>query len=315
VVIELKPAKPKMLPYIALISGILALSLSSLFVRWADAPGAVTSFYRMAVAAVVLVPFFFKQSVAKRQFDRRWLFLPLIGGLFTAFDHATWATAINFTRVANATLMNNLAPLWVALVAFIFWREKLKAGFWLGLLLAIGGATVVLGSDFIARPQLNQGNLLAVGSSFFYAAYFLTTQRGREHFSTLSYVFLITATCSLVLFFINLGMGNPFTGFSTATYLSFLGAGLISQVVGYFSIGYALGHLPASVVSPTMIAQPVLTALMAIPLAGEPLVAAQWVGGLVVLTGIYLVNINLEKPNTTIQSQVKPLRPDPDPSA
>ncbi len=306
--------KPKILPYIALVSGILALSLSSLFVRWADAPGAMTSFYRMSVAALVFLPIFLRQPAAKRRLDRRWLFLPLIGGIFTALDHATWATAINFTRVANATLMNNLAPLWVALIALIFWREKLSSIFWLGLVMAIGGAAVVLGSDLITRPQLNQGNLLAVGSSFFYAAYFLTTQRGREHFSTLTYVFLITLTCSLVLFFINLGLGNPFTGFSTSTYLSFLGAGLISQVIGYFSVGYALGHLPASIVSPTMIAQPVLTALMAIPLAGEPLVPAQWIGGLVVLTGIYLVNTNREKPHPA-RVPLKPMQPGHDPGA
>lgn len=280
----------KFLPYLALTSGILALSLSSLFVRWAEAPGAVTSFYRMAVAALVFVPIFLRQPAAARRIDRRWLFLPLLGGLFTAMDHATWATAINFTRVANATLMNNLAPLWVALVAFIFWREKLNSAFWIGLVMAIGGATVVLGNDFIARPQLNQGNLLAVGSSLFYAAYFLTTQRGRQHFSTLTYVFLITSISSLILLGVNLGLGNPLWGFSTPTYLTFLGAGLISQVIGYFSVGYALGHLPASVVSPTMIAQPVLTALMAIPLASESLVPAQWIGGLVVLAGIYLVN-------------------------
>jgi drug/metabolite transporter (DMT)-like permease len=296
--------KPKILPYLALISGILALSLSSLFVRWAEAPGAVTSFYRMTIASLVFLPVFLRQPAEQRRLDRRWLFLPLLGGLFTALDHATWATAINFTRVANATLMNNLAPLWVALVAFLFWREKLSARFWAGLVMAIGGASVVLGSDFLARPQLNQGNLLAVLSSLFYAAYFLTTQRGRARFSTLTYVFIITVSSSLILLFANLALGNPLSGYSTATLLSFLGAGLISQVVGYFSVGYALGHLPASVVSPTMIAQPVLTALMAIPLAGEALLPAQWIGGLVVLNGIYLVNISRqaqEKPAASKQ--------------
>lgn len=284
--------KTKILPYLALISGILALSLSSLFVRWAEAPGAVTSFYRMAIGSLVFLPIFLRQPGEQRRLDRRWLFLPLLGGLFTSLDHATWATAINFTRVANATLMNNLAPLWVALVAFLIWREKLSARFWVGLIMAIGGASVVLGSDFLARPQLNQGNLLAVLSSLFYAAYFLTTQRGRAHFSTLTYVFIITASSSLILLLANLALDNPLWGYSTPTLLSFLGAGLISQVIGYFSVGYALGHLPASVVSPTMIAQPVLTALMAIPLAGEALLPAQWIGGLVVLSGIYLVNIS-----------------------
>ena len=46
--------------------------------------------------------------------------------------------------------------------------------------------------------------------------------------------------------------------------LAFLGAGLFSQVVGYFAVGYALGHLPASIVAPSMIAQPVITSPLAI---------------------------------------------------
>lgn len=300
--------QPKILPYLALVSGILALSLSSLFVRWADAPGAVTSFYRMAVASLVFLVIFLRQPVSARRVERRWLFLPLLGGLFTALDHATWATAINFTRVANATLMNNLAPLWVALVAFLIWRERLSARFWLGLVMAIGGAALVLGSDFLARPQLNQGNLLAVLSSLFYAAYFLTTQRGRARFSTLTYVFLITAVASLILLAANLLLGNPLWGYSTPTLLAFLGAGLISQVIGYFSVGYALGHLPASLVSPTMIAQPVLTALMAIPLAGEALLPPQWIGGIIVLSGIYLVNISRQKPTSAPLQNPSPVQ-------
>ncbi len=281
----------KILPYLALTCGILALSFSSLFVRWAvGAPGAVASFYRMLIGAIIFLPFFLRQPAAQRKIEWRWFFLPLLGGLFTAGDHAIWATAINYTRVANAILLNNLAPLWVALVALIFWRERLTGKFWLGLVMAISGAVVVIGSDFLSNPQLNTGNLLGVISSVFYAAYFLTTQRGREHFSTLTYVFLITAISSIVLLGVNLGVGNPLSGFPPTTYLSFLGAGLVAQVIGYFSVGYALGHLPASVVSPTMIAQPILTALLAIPLAGEALVPGLWIGGLVVLGGIYLIN-------------------------
>lgn len=278
-------------PYLALAAGILALSLSSLFVRWAvGAPGAVAAFYRMAIGAAAFLPFYLRQPAEQRKINRRWLFLPVLGGIFTAGDHGIWATAINYTRIANATLLNNLAPLWVALVALILWRERLRGLFWPGLAMTIGGAVVVLGGDFVAHPQLNAGNLLGVLSSFFYAAYFLTTQRGREHFSTLTYVFMITTICAAVLLGVNLAAGNPLSGFPPETYLNFLGAGLISQLIGYFSIGYALGHLPASVVSPTMIAQPVLTALLAIPLAGEPLVPALWIGGLVTLGGIYLIN-------------------------
>jgi len=297
-------AKSKFLPYLALASGILALTFSSLFVRWAvGAPGAVAAFYRMLIGAVVFLPFYLSQPSKKRKIDKRWIFLPILGGIFSAVDHAVWATSINYTRVANATLLNHLAPLWVSLVALIFWRERLVGKFWLGLVMAFGGAVVVLGSDFLAHPQLNTGNLLAVSSSVFFAAYVLTTQRGRNHFSTLTYVFIITTICCVILLGVNLAAGNPLSGFPKTTYLSFLGGGLISQVIGYFSIGYALGHLPASVVSPTMLIEPVLTALVAIPLAGEPLTPGLWIGGLISLIGIYLINRSRETTPSSAESE------------
>lgn len=149
---------------------------------------------------------------------------------------------------------------------------------------------MVLGSDFLSHPQFSNGDFLALFSSLFYAGYFLAAQRCREHMSTLAYVWVATLTAAVVLLAVNLGLGYTLGGYSLPTILAFFGVALISQVAGYFSLVYALGHLPASVVSPTMIAQPVLTALIAIPLAGEPLSLAQLVGGATVLLGIYLVN-------------------------
>ena len=210
--------------------------------------------------------------------------------MFAAFDQAIWSTSIGYTRVANATLLNNTAPVWVALAAWFIFREKLKGIFWLGLALAMGGATVVLGSDVIAHPSLSWGDLLALISGLFYAAYYLAMQRGRRDLSPLAYMGLANTISCLTLLVICLVFRQPLTGFSTQTYLVFLGAALISQITGHLSLSYALGHLPASLVAPTMIAQPVLTALMAFPLLGESLRPGQWIGGISVLAGITLVN-------------------------
>lgn len=279
------------LPYLALLAGIAALSFSSLFVRWAQAPGPVTSFYRMVIAAAVMVPLMTsRQKNHAEPLNWRFWWLPARGGIMTAMDHATWSIAIERTRVANATLLNNIAPLWVALTAWIFFKERMSSRFWVGLVFTLTGAGVVFSNDLINNAHLGMGDLIAVLSSVFYAAYFLVTQRGRQHFHTLQYTALNVTSAALGLLVFNLLVGNPLTGYSLQTYLTFLAAAFISQIVGYFSVGYALGHLPASVVSPTMIAQPVLTALLAIPLMGEPLQPAQWIGGLVVLSGIYLIN-------------------------
>ncbi|RPJ43925.1 MAG: DMT family transporter, partial [Chloroflexi bacterium] len=212
--------------------------------------------------------------------------------LFTALDHGTWSTSIGITRVANATLLNNMAPLWVALFAAMAWREQLRARFWLGLMVTLAGAAVVMSSDLLFSPQQTGGNLLAMGSSLFYAGYFLVTQQGRSRLDALTYVWLVDICAAVGLLGINLALGLPLSGYSSLTWLIFMAAGLISQIGGYFSIAYALGHLPASIVSPTMILQPVLTALLALALAGESLAPLQWMGGLAAVGGIYLVNIS-----------------------
>jgi drug/metabolite transporter (DMT)-like permease len=284
------------LPYAALIFGVIALGFSALFVRWANAPGPVVGFYRIGLSTLILIPFFIARRGKGAPIGKAILIFPVLGGVLTALDHGFWNTAVNFTSAANAALLANTAPLWVALFAWLVWRERLKAAFWIGLLLTLAGAAIVLGTDFLSHPTLGIGDILAITAGVFYAGYFLVTQRGRVHWDTLSYVWIMGLVSSICLLGISLSLGMPITGYPVQSYLAFLGAALVSQTGGYLAVGYALGHLPASLVAPTMIGQPVVTALLAIPLLGESLQAGQIVGGLAVLVGIYVIHTSRENP-------------------
>jgi drug/metabolite transporter (DMT)-like permease len=282
-----------LLPYFGLAGGVLALSMSAIFIRVAQAPSTVTTFYRMTFASIFLLPFFIKSARSEDwKVGLRWLPLALLGGLFTAFDHGSWSLALESTNVANATLFNNMAPVWVALVAVLFWKERLTRRFWSGLVLTMGGACFILGNQLLNTHQFNTGDIWGVVSSLFYAGYFLVTQRVRSRYKTLTYVWLVAVTASVILLVANLIFQRPLSGYTFNTYMMFLAAAMISQVGGYFSVAYALGHLPAAVVAPTMILQPVITALLAIPFAGESLSSGQLIGGASVLVGIYLINRN-----------------------
>lgn len=288
----MNPHNPRnrILAYSALAAGILALSLSAMFVRWAGVPGPVTGFYRLTIATILTAPLFIRNQ--KKQPVRLWphLLFPVLGGIFTACDFALWNTSVMYTTASNATLLGNTAPLWVALAASLFFRERLARDFWFGLALALTGAALIVGNDFLAHPTFGIGDLLACGAAVFYAAYLLTTQRGRVHIDVFRYWWLVSLVASIGLLVVNLVMGNKLGGYSTFTWLIFFATAIISQIIGYMSISYALGHLPASIVSPSLIGQPIVTTIIAIPLLGEVPGLLQAAGGIVALAGIYLVN-------------------------
>ena len=280
----------KFLPYVALAVGISALSLSAMFVRWADAPGAVTGFYRLLFSTIFLAPLFVRQQKTLEPIDKRYYIFPLLGGLFTAFDFAFWNSSLKFTTAANATLLGNTSPLWVALFAFFVLREKLRGTFWIGLVIALTGAVLVMGSDFLNHPTLGLGDVMASTAAIFYASYQLITQRGRKYIDPLRYTWLVGVSAVVGMFIMNLVLGNQLTDYPARTWGIFLATAVVSQMIGYLAITYALGHLPASIVSPTLVGQPILTAVLAIPLLGEMPNTTQWVGGAIALVGIYLVN-------------------------
>jgi drug/metabolite transporter (DMT)-like permease len=287
--------------YLSLILGIIFLSISPLFVRWADAPGVVTSFFRMTTVVIItgLIFLIGKKPVVNQRISKKLWLLPILGGIFSGIDHTLWSTSIESTYVANATLLNYIAPLWVGLVAIFILREKYKSYFWAGMALVLAGAWIISGVNFSDLSTFSmRGEGFAIISSIFYAGYFIFSQRSRKHFPVLSYLLISSFAAMSVLLIIIISTGKTLFGYSGNTYLLFLLAGIISQFGGYYCINYALGEIPASIVSAVLILQPVLTALLAAQFVGEPIGVGQLLGGGLVLVGVYILNLSKQSEAT-----------------
>ena len=293
-----KPSRQKILAYTALGICILALSTSAIFIKYADAPGPVTGFYRMVIAATILTPFAVYRLNKRKTINRKNFFIPFAGGIFSGLDLGIWAIALGYTTAANATILGNTAPLWVALGAMVFFRERLMKRFWVGMILAMSGAALIIGMDFLLHPRLGLGDTIAIVTGMFYAGYYLTTELGRRTIDAVTYIWVVFVSASFTLFILNLLLGHSLTGYDQKTIVVFFATAIISQLIGYLMSSYSLGHLPASVVSVTMIGQPIVTAIIAIPLLGEMPVPSQILGGFIALAGIYLVNVSHEKKAT-----------------
>jgi drug/metabolite transporter (DMT)-like permease len=149
---------------------------------------------------------------------------------------------------------------------------------------------IVLGQDLSTTVEFGLGTFFGLLAALFYGAYYLVTQQGRLSLDTLSYFWITAVSSTLLLLALIIVAGQPLTGYDPFTILSFLASGVFVQVLGWLALNYAQGYLPASIVAPTLLIQPVLTAIFAYWLLGETFTFWHILGGVTVLFGIYLIH-------------------------
>jgi drug/metabolite transporter (DMT)-like permease len=277
------------LSYLTLTTGILCIAWSAIFVRWTDMPGAASAFYRVLIPAVVLLPTWLFDRGAPRV-SLGTLAMITAGGLFFALDLAFYNTAILRTSAANATLLGNNTPIVVGLLTWLAFGRRPAPAFWLGLLLALAGALVIVWADISRHVQFGSGDAMALAAAACFAVYLMATERVRTTTGTLAFLRLATVSSAIFLFLISRALGISLTIPPGSSLAALLGMGLVSQLGGYLALTYALGHLPATVTSVSLLAQGPLTAVLAAWLLGEPLTGSLILGGVLVLLGVGLAN-------------------------
>jgi len=272
----MRPALP------ALLLGAVFIALSPIFVRLSEAGPTATAFWRVALAAPVLWLFFRPPLKGPK-------LLFLAAGIAFAGDLAFWHKSIEFTSVANSTLLANLASIFVTLAAWVLWRERPRALFLAALALALIGVALLVHTSLDFSPTALLGDALGVVTAMFYAWYILAVKGLRDRGAATLQVMAVTTTLTAVILFpVALASGEQMLPSSAFGWWILLGLALITHAAGQGLIAYALAHLPAAFSSVGLLLQPVVAAGFAWMLLSEPLVALQMAGGVVVLVAIWL---------------------------
>ncbi len=284
----------------ALLAGALIIGFSPVLIKMADAPGIVSSFYRLFIGTLTLTPFFIYSFLKnKPKLPLKGVLIAIIAGLCFALDMSLWTTGIMVSTATIPTIAGNLSPLWVGIMAMIFFKERNNTGFWTGLLLALVGVSLLVLHDFYHSNGMMKGLLLGLIAGIFYAIYIILTQPGRKYLNTISFLYITTLATTLFLGIFLISQNLSFTGYPAKSWIIFIIMGITLQAGAWFLINYSQGHLPASIISPTLLTQPVLAAIIAFFMIGEVLTIWQLVGGFIVVLGIYLVHFSRIHRKTT----------------
>lgn len=273
----------------ALLFGATCIALSPIFVRLSETGPTASAFWRVAIAVPVLWAFYFARERAEAQrYAGRWPLLFAAGVAF-AGDLGFWHLSIQYTSVANSTLLANLASIFVTLAAWTFLRERPTAVFLAGLACALAGVALLVSSSAgFSRTGL-LGDALGVLTAMFYAGYIFAVKGLRDRGERTLHLMAVASTITAALLLpAAIASGETLLPSTPCGWAVLAGLALISHAAGQGLIAYALAHLPAAFSSVSLLLQPVMAALFAWILLSESLVPAQIAGGLIVLAGIYL---------------------------
>jgi len=275
---------------IALVLGALAIAFSPIFVRLSEVGPTATGFYRtmLAVPPLWLVWRFRPASAAPTAKGIPPLGVLLLPGLLFAGDLFFWHLSIQYTTVANATLLSNFAPVIVTLGAWLVLREKISPAFLVALLVSFFGALMLVGASFQLGGDYVFGDLLAFTTAMFYGAYMIAVAKLRGRHGTQEIMLWSSLVSGLALLPMVWIMGESLWPATLTGWAILFGLAWLSHALGQGLIAYALGHLPASFSSLVVLVQPVAAAFFGWLWLGEGLQPLQIAGGIVVLGGILL---------------------------
>ncbi|MFW6252114.1 MAG: DMT family transporter [Halanaerobium sp.] len=275
--------------YILLTVGIFFLSLSGILIKIVSAPPLITAFYRMFFTVLLLSPYFFIKHKSKARYflDYR----PLLVGFLLAVHFILWISSIQYTDISNSVIFVALQPLFTIILEYLFAREDLKEGAVIGIVMAVIGSTVISIGDLYQLGDKLFGNFLALSAALFASSYLFIGRGVRKKLDYFPYLYILYTYAALFL-----GIGVylfeiPFTGHGLNNYLLFLALAVGPTLIGHSILNYAVRYLSTSIVSLSILGEPILTTFLAWLLLNEAVRVTTMIGGVFILGGIYLASV------------------------
>ncbi|MBO8158138.1 DMT family transporter [Thermosyntropha sp.] len=277
--------------YLTVFLGVLCMSTASIMIRLCAADALVIAFYRVLFTSLLAFVLSFRNSLPSDVQVIKKSFAYIIGaGFFLAFHFAFWITSLDYTSVSSSVLFTNLQVIFVLVFSFLFLKERLSFKALTGIIIALTGSVFIAGGDLKNGRFL--GDMLSLLSGFFIALYFLISRRIRNNVETFFYMGLVSLTAALPLLFLNLGFDNKLTGYSSLDWLWFILLALVPGIGGHASLTWALKYVKAPIVAVSVLGESVGASVLAYIFFGENPLWYQWVGGILIIIGIYTAVLN-----------------------
>ena len=288
----------KRLAYFALIIGIFAISTSAILIRWSSSDPLVIGSYRQTFATFLFLPFLLKDKFQEiLNLSSREILELLIIGILLGAHFGFWISSVKATSVAASVLLGTCHIVYVSIIGWLVFGEKLNSRGILGTFIALAGIIILFWGDLVEDPGNFRGNFLAFISGILAGLYYLGGRKHRKNISLPTYAFIVYFSSALVMWFVVLTQGLEYRSIPNSEFQLFFLMALVPTLLGHTMQNWALAFLPAYVISITLLAEPIGSGLLAWYIFSEVPSLGVLVGGLIVLVGVYVVALSEKEIN------------------
>ena len=282
---------------IVIIAGVIGVSLSAIWIRLAvDAvdPSNKVGFSlflaasRLILAALILLPGWKNFKPSNISLDA--IYYAIAAGICLALHFATWITSLTYTSIAASTVLVTTNPIWVGLINWWWYKEKLSKQNIIGIAIALSGGVIIaiadreIGGNY-SNPNL--GNILALLGAIMSSLYIIFgSQAQRQGLSTGNYIAIAYSVAAVCLFPLPFLYQTSYFNYSVPVYFYVLLMAVMSQVIGHTSLNWSVRWVSPTVISLSLLFEPVVASLVGAVVFKEIPSVNLLVGGLVIILGI-----------------------------
>jgi len=250
-------------------------------------------FFRLvfAITLLLIIAMYTKRDFSIRVKSHGWIILLAV---IASFHLWIQVTGLQYTTATNTGWIIGTAPVFMAILGFIFFKERLTLLKISGIIIAFAGLLLLITNGEISKLNFltNKGDFLILASAFTWSVYSMVNKKITINYPPLMTIFFLFIMMAVII--------GPFTisnDYLLATlHLSFKGwgavlfLGIFCSGISYVLWSQALSEMEATKTGAFLYFEPFVTVISAWVLLNENITSMIIVSGLVIMLGVYLVN-------------------------
>ena len=276
-------------PMTMIVIGVIGISLSSIFVRYANSPSAVTAAWRLLWTVVLMTPVVLGKKAVRQEIaraDKKSILLSALSGLFLAIHFVLWFESLAHTTVASSTTIVCTEVIWVALGFCLSLKGKLSVKAIAAIAVTLLGSIAIAWSDSGSGGSHLYGDILALLAAVAVAVYTLLGRVVQKKLSTAVYTYLLYWACLVCLVVTCIAQGENMFAYGIRPVAVGLLLSVFSTILGHSIFSWCLKYFSPAFVSASKLCEPVVAAVLAGFLFGEIPAPLQIAGGVLILGGV-----------------------------